>query len=80
MPNNCVCVCAGLFRDILTCGLREEGRRDWEVDLRYKEESYESIEFNFLTYIIPLYIYIGNRYAFLVKLIKKISSIISIYD
>ena len=26
---------AGFFGDVLTCGLRGEGRRDWEVDLRY---------------------------------------------
>jgi hypothetical protein len=38
-----LCVCAGLFGDVLTYGLRGEGRRDWEVDLRYKEESYEYI-------------------------------------
>ena len=29
------CVCAGLFGDVLKCGLRGEGRKDWEVDLRY---------------------------------------------
>ena len=28
-------MCAGLFGDVLTCGLRGKGRRDWEVDLRY---------------------------------------------
>ena len=33
-----VCVCAGLFGDVLTCGLRVEGRKDWEVDLRYGEK------------------------------------------
>ena len=30
-----VCVCAGLFVDVITCGLRGKSRRDWEVDLRY---------------------------------------------
>jgi hypothetical protein len=28
-------MCAGLFGDVLICGLREEGIRYWEVDLRY---------------------------------------------
>ena len=33
-----VCVCAGFFGDVLTCGLRGEGRRDWEIDFRYGEK------------------------------------------
>ena len=28
-------MCAGLIGDLLICGLRGEGRRDWEVDLKY---------------------------------------------
>ena len=27
------CMWAGLFGDVLTCGLRGEGRRDWEVTI-----------------------------------------------
>ena len=45
-------MCAGLFEDVLTCGLREEGRRDWEINLRYGvKDNYmitlESIELRF---------------------------------
>ena len=51
-------MCAGLFGDVLTCGLRGVGRRDWEVGLRYGVRmnhmiTFESIEFFFSTYIIP---------------------------
>ena len=28
-------MCADLFWDVLTCGLRGEGRRDFEEDLRH---------------------------------------------
>ena len=60
------CFWAGLIGDVLTCGLREEGRRDWEVDLRYGVKknhmiTLESIEFRIVNsdiYIIPLYVYI----------------------
>ena len=31
----CVCDCAGLFGNVLTCGFRWGGRRDWEADLRH---------------------------------------------
>ena len=45
-------MCAGLFGDILTCGLTGEGRMDWEVDLRYGVKknhkiTLDSIEFSF---------------------------------
>ena len=47
-----------LFGDVLICGSRGEGRRNWEVNLRYGEKknhmiTFESIEFSF--YVIPLY-------------------------
>ena len=56
-------MCAGLFGDLLTCGLRGRDRRDWEVYLKYVVKknhmiTLESIEFNILTCIIPLYIYL----------------------
>ena len=45
----CVCDCAGLFGNVLTCGFRWGGRRDWEADLRVKNLMIilESIEFSF---------------------------------
>ena len=68
-----LCVCAGLFGDVLTYGLRGEGRRDWEVDLRYGVKknhmiTLESIKLSFFfTYIIPLCIsisiYLNNAYC-----------------
>ena len=44
--------CADLLGDVLTCGLRGEGRRDLEVDLRYGVKknhmtTLESIELSF---------------------------------
>ena len=43
---------AGLYGDVLICGLKGEDRRDWEVDLRYEEQknhmiTLESIELVF---------------------------------
>ena len=60
MSNNLLYECAGLFQDVLTCGLRGEGRRDWEIDFMFGLKknhmiTLESIELSFLTYIIPLY-------------------------
>ena len=45
-------MCKGLFGNVLTCGLRGEGRRDFEVDLRYGVKNnhmikLESIELSF---------------------------------
>ena len=62
-----VCVYAGLFGDILTFGLRGEGRKYWEVDLRYGVKknhmfTLDYIELIFWPYIIPLYIYLGGYY------------------
>ena len=55
--TTCVSVCMreGLFGDVLTCGLRGEGRRNLEVVLRYGEKNnhmitLESIEFSFYIY------------------------------
>ena len=44
--------CEGLFGDVLTSGIRGEGRRDWKVDLRYGVKknnmiTLESIELSF---------------------------------
>ena len=55
-----------MFGDVNTCGLRGEGRRDWEVGLRYGVRmnhmiTLESIDFRFLTYIIALYIYFAPK-------------------
>ena len=36
---------AGLFWDVLTSGLRGEGRRDWEVYLRYGVKKNHMITF-----------------------------------
>ena len=56
----------GFFGDVLICGLRREGRRDWEIDLRYGvKKNYmitlESIDF-FFTYFTPLLIHLAKPY------------------
>ena len=62
MLNNLLCEYMRVFRFVLGCikmCLRGEGRRDWEVDLRYEGKkkhmiTLESIEFIFL-HILYLY-------------------------
>ena len=45
MLNQVECIWAGFVWDVQTSGLRGEGRRDWEEELRYgaKDESYDYI-------------------------------------
>ena len=50
-----------MFGDVKACVLRRKGKRDWEVGIGVSMNhkiTFESIEFSFLTYIIPLYIYL----------------------
>ena len=64
----CVCVGADLFGDVLTLGLRGEGRSDWEVWLRYGVKmnrmiTSESMEFIYLL-ILYTFIHLFLSYVF----------------
>ena len=53
-------VCAGLFGDVLTCGLRGEGSRDWLSRFKVwsKEEPYDYIGIDWFFFFLPiLYLY-----------------------
>ena len=48
-------MCAGLFGDVLTCGLRGQGRRDWVVGLKYEVESYDYIGIDLIMFYFYIY-------------------------